>query len=252
MTQPRGKQYWGPQPESIFYTPSSGIWQNVWLESVPSLRIADSSHGTILRSDDIERGILDCRIAVQGRRAQQKCSIQVQTCFSGKFASKSDIRELSREEDFVRFDHSMRLDEQSLQQLADEPLSPLHDAPLNDPFCWRDGVALWSPEHPARYNVTIRLFDGSGALVDEVQTTTGMRSLSWATGDGTFRLNGRPYFQALFLDQGYWPDTLMTPPSQDALKRDIVLSKAMGFNGCRKHQKVEDPVFMYVVLCFVS
>ena len=48
LTQPRGKQYWGPKPESIFYTPSSGIWQSVWLESVPPLRIADSSHGVLL------------------------------------------------------------------------------------------------------------------------------------------------------------------------------------------------------------
>jgi beta-galactosidase/beta-glucuronidase len=72
-----------------------------------------------------------------------------------------------------------------------------------------------------------------------------MRSLNWTTGDGTLRLNGQPYFQALLLDQGYWPKTLMTPPSPTALKADIELSKAMGFNGCRKHQKVEDPVFMY-------
>lgn len=81
--------------------------------------------------------------------------------------------------------------------------------------------------------------------MDEVKTTTGMRSIHWTRGDGTYRLNGHPYFHALFLDQGYWPATLMTPPSQNALKQDIILSKAMGFNGCRKHQKVEDPVFMY-------
>ncbi|KAK5119569.1 hypothetical protein LTR85_007397 [Meristemomyces frigidus] len=241
LTQPRGKQYWAPQPESIFYTPSSGIWQTVWLESVPSLRLADSSHGTVLRSNDVERGVLDCRIAVQGRRAQQKCSVEIEASFYGISVSKSERRELSREEDFVRFDHSMRLDEPRLQQL---PNDLLHDAPLNDPFCWRDGVALWSPEHPALYDLTLRLFDAAGTLVDEVRTTTGMRSLSWTTGDGTFRLNGRPYFQALLLDQGYWPETLMTPPSQRALKQDIVLSKAMGFNGCRKHQKVEDPMFI--------
>lgn len=58
LKQPRGKQYWGPKPKTIYYTPSSGIWQSVWLESVPSLRIADSSHGTILRSNDIEGGEL--------------------------------------------------------------------------------------------------------------------------------------------------------------------------------------------------
>lgn len=242
LTQPRGKQYWGPEPESIFYTPSSGIWQTVWLESVPSTRIADSSHGTIIRSDSPERGVIDARIAVQGRRAQQECSIELETSFYGIPVGKSERRELPREENFVRFDHNMRLGEQQLQRLPNELL---HDAPLNDRSCWRDGVALWSPEHPALYDLTIRLYDSSGTQLDEVKTTTGMRSLNWTTGDGTFRLNGRPYFQALLLDQGYWPDTLMTPPSQNALKQDIILSKAMGFNGCRKHQKVEDPVFMY-------
>jgi beta-galactosidase/beta-glucuronidase len=72
-----------------------------------------------------------------------------------------------------------------------------------------------------------------------------MRSLDWTTGDGSFRLNGKPYFQALVLDQGYWPETGLTPPSEEALKKDIEISKAMGFNGCRKHQKVEDPLFLY-------
>jgi len=242
LTQPRGKQYWGPEPESIFYTPSSGIWQTVWLESVPAMRIADSSHGTYIRSNDIAKGVVDARIAVQGRRTQQKGRIEIEASFYGIPVGKSEQRELPREEDFVRFDHSLRLSEQALQQI---PKELLQDAPINDPFCWRDGVALWSPEHPALYDLTIRLFHSNGKLLDEVHTTTGMRSLNWTTGDGTFRLNNRPYFQALFLDQGYWPETLMTPPSQEALRQDILLSKAMGFNGCRKHQKVEDPVFMY-------
>jgi beta-galactosidase/beta-glucuronidase len=72
-----------------------------------------------------------------------------------------------------------------------------------------------------------------------------MRSVSWQNGDGTFRLNGKPCFQTLVLDQGYWPETGLTPPSQEALKLDIERAKNMGINGCRKHQKVEDPVFLY-------
>ena len=71
--------------------------------------------------------------------------------------------------------------------------------------------------------------------------------MSSSESDSTFRLNNQPYFHALLLDQGYWPSTLMTPPSpaSESCKRDIELSKAMGFNGCRKHQKVEDPLFLY-------
>ena len=58
-------------------------------------------------------------------------------------------------------------------------------------------------------------------------------------------LNGRPYLLRLVLDQGYWPDTLMAAPSDEALRRDVELAKAMGFNGVRKHQKIEDPRYLY-------
>ena len=87
--------------------------------------------------------------------------------------------------------------------------------------------------------------DESDAVVDEIKTTTGMRSIDWTRGDGHWRLNGRPYFQALCLDQGYWDRTFMTPPSHEACRLDVELGKRMGFNGCRKHQKVEDPLFYY-------
>lgn len=240
-SQPRGKQTPGPNPESIFYTPSSGIWQSVWLESVPPVRLADSSHGTIIRSDEIESGGLDNRIAVQGRRAQQKLSVEVEASLAGVVINKSR-RDLAKDEDFARFGLDVRVHGDRLEKIPKDFFSSL---PLHDQDCWRNGVLLWSPEHPSLYNLTLRLYDEHDKLVDEVYTTTGMRSLNWTTGDGTFRLNGRPYFQALFLDQGYWPETLTTPPSTDALRTDIELMKKMGFNGCRKHQKVEDPIFMY-------
>lgn len=91
----------------------------------------------------------------------------------------------------------------------------------------------------------LRLYDEKRGIADKVKTVTGMRSLSYTAGDGSFRLNGRPYFHALVLDQGYWPETGLTPPFQGALRSDIELAKKMGFNGCRKHQKVEDPLFLY-------
>ncbi|TKA31443.1 hypothetical protein B0A50_02290 [Salinomyces thailandicus] len=243
VTQPRGKQYWGPRPESIFYTPSSGIWQNVWLESVPRLRIGDGSRGTVLRSNDIEKGILDARIAVQGRRAQEKCSIEIEASFCGVHVASSGKRDLNREEDFIRFDLPMRLSQNALEQL---PQHLLQSTPLNDPSCWRNNLALWSPEHPSLYDLTIHLTSSTtNHPLDTIHTTTGLRHLSWTTGDGTLRLNSRPYFQALLLDQGYWPLTLLTPPNPSAFQTDILLSKTHGFNGCRKHQKIEDPLFHY-------
>ncbi|KAF2759530.1 family 2 glycoside hydrolase [Pseudovirgaria hyperparasitica] len=244
LTQPRGKQYWGAKPESIFYTPSGGIWQNVWLETVTSSRIADSSNGTVIRSNDIDSGKLHASIAVAGRKAGFPYHVEIEASLAGVPVSKSEALKLPREKDNVEGTLSLRL---SGEQISKLPETLTSSAPLDDARAWKDGVALWSPEFPSLYDLTIRLFDDSGEtkLIDEVKTTTGMRSLDWTSGNGALNLNGRPYFQALCLDQGYWPDTFMTPPSPESLKADIELAKAMGFNGCRKHQKVEDPIFMY-------
>jgi beta-galactosidase/beta-glucuronidase len=239
LTQPRGKQYWKAKPESIFYTPSGGIWQSVWLESMPAARIGDASAGTVLKSNEIESGKLAASIKIVGRPAGHIFNVQLEASLAGVVVSKTDKIELLRDSDAVSFDISMRLS----QAQQDEVKAA--DKRLTSEDGWHNGVAIWSPEHPTLYEITIRLYDYSSTLIDTVHTTTGMRSLSWSNTDNTFRLNNRPYFQALFLDQGYWPATFMTPPSSSALKTDIQLSKAMGFNGCRKHQKVEDPRFLY-------
>ncbi|KAK6437536.1 hypothetical protein LTR95_006260 [Oleoguttula sp. CCFEE 5521] len=239
--QPRGKQHLGSKPEGIWYTQSSGIWQSVWLESVPRIRIADSSHGTIIRSDDIEGGQLHCDIAVDGRLAGQWYSLKIDIVFGNFLLSSTDgIPVPANQRASCKID--VRILPDVLKNLSpDDGQSYLFD----DPTAWLEGVALWSPEHPQLYHLGITLFDSTGHQLDEIHMSTGMRAISWHNGDGTLRLNGRPYFQALVLDQGYWPETLMTPPTAKALEADIKMAKAMGFNGCRKHQKVEDAMFMY-------
>ena len=242
LTQPRGKQYWAAKPEGIFYTPSTGIWQSVWLENVPIAYIADSSHGTIIRSNDIESGHLNAEIALRCRRKTQTCFVTITASLAGVEVARSEQAKVDLETDIARLKLALHL---SADQQSQLPSSIREANVLNDTACWRDGLALWSPENPLLYDLLISLSDEVGTVLDEVRTTTGMRSLDWTTGDGTFRLNGRPYFQALVLDQGYWPDTNMTPPDMDSCKQDIILAKKMGFNGCRKHQKVEDPTFLY-------
>lgn len=103
--------------------------------------------------------------------------------------------------------------------------------------------ALWSPETPHLYEVEITLFDRAGRESDRVSSHFGLRKIE--TRDGKFWLNGQPYFQRLVLDQGYFPDGLLTAPSDSALRHDIELAKALGFNGARKHQKIEDPRWLY-------
>ncbi|KAI0203904.1 glycoside hydrolase family 2 protein [Astrocystis sublimbata] len=241
LDQPRGKQYWAPQPESIFYTPTSGIWQPVALEVVPATRLGNSSAGTVLKSNDIHSGVLDAQVSVLGRRAGHAYSVEIEGSLNGLSVGKKK-ENLPKDKDYSIVKLPLALSEDQ-QKSAPEAVTSLGS--YSDDNVWLKGLALWSPDHPSLYDLTIRLFDAEGKVIDEVKTYTGFRHLDWTKGDGTFRLNGKPLFQALCLDQGYWPETGLTPPSPESLKEDIILGKKMGLNGCRKHQKVEDPVFLY-------
>ena len=101
---------------------------------------------------------------------------------------------------------------------------------------------LWSPETPYLYEARAELHSPKG-LVDAVETYFGYRSVG--TQNGKVLLNGSPYYLKTVLDQGYWPQSNLTPPSDEAIQADIRLVKEMGFNGVRKHQKVEDPRYLY-------
>ncbi|HYM96515.1 MAG TPA: glycoside hydrolase family 2 TIM barrel-domain containing protein, partial [Candidatus Sulfotelmatobacter sp.] len=101
----------------------------------------------------------------------------------------------------------------------------------------------WSPDSPHLYDLTVTLLDGRGRRLDRIQSYFGLRSVS--ARDGRFWLNGEPFVQRLVLDQGHFPGGLLTAPSDEALRGDIELAKAMGFNGARKHQKIEDPRWLH-------
>ncbi|PYV17490.1 MAG: glycoside hydrolase family 2 [Acidobacteria bacterium] len=101
---------------------------------------------------------------------------------------------------------------------------------------------LWSPERPDLYDAALEVYQGE-TVVDSVRSYFGQRKIS--TRGGRVELNNRPYFLKMVLDQGYWPESILTPPSDDAIQYDIRMTKALGFNGARKHQKVEDPRYLY-------
>jgi beta-galactosidase/beta-glucuronidase len=101
---------------------------------------------------------------------------------------------------------------------------------------------LWSVERPALYDVIFELKKG-GEVLDRVKSYFGFRQV--AIENGRVTINHRPVYLKFVLDQGYWPDSTLTPPSDEAIQYDIRLTKEMGFNGARKHQKVEDPRFLY-------
>src|SRR5690606_24531152 len=102
---------------------------------------------------------------------------------------------------------------------------------------------LWTPEHPRLIDAVVRLLDADGKEIDRVESYTALRSVA-VDGD-RFLLNRRPRTLKLVLNQGYWPEGGMTPPDDDAFRRDVELVKELGFDGVRMHQKIESPRFLY-------
>jgi hypothetical protein len=102
---------------------------------------------------------------------------------------------------------------------------------------------LWSPASPTLIDVDLAILSPTDERLDIVNSYTALREVA-IQGDRVV-LNGRPYPLRLVLDQGYWSDTGLTAPDDDALRRDVEITKVMGFNGVRKHQKIEDPRYLY-------
>ena len=212
LEMPRGKQYWKPESESIFYTRTTGIWQSVWLEAVSPMHLC-SCRITPLFDD---RSV---RFSYALSAAPQNVTLTAEITFRGKTAGSISVTPTS-----ARGAFDWQIDQSALS-------------------AWNYQEDLvWTPEQPNLFDVTFCVFE-NGLEVDTVQSYFGMRKVS--IQNGQFLLNNRPYYQKLVLDQGYWPESLLTAPSDEAFIRDIELTKAMGFNGVRKHQKVEDPRYLY-------
>jgi beta-galactosidase/beta-glucuronidase len=199
QTQARGKQARQYLNNGCFYTRTTGIWQTVWLESVPETHLR-----RVAATPRLAEGAFSFRAAVS--RNRPGFSFRATVLSGGRPVASAETR-------------------------ADLDLSPAVEVRLP-----ADGIRAWSPEDPHLYDVVYELVDADGETVDEVRSYAGLRSVSI---DGqALLLNGEPVFQRLVLDQGYWPETLMTAPSDEALQTDIELALSAGFNGARLHQKV--------------
>lgn len=104
------------------------------------------------------------------------------------------------------------------------------------------GIRKWSPEDPALYDLALSVIGGAGDP-DAVFSYFGMREIR--IQDGNILLNGAPIYLKMILDQGYWPSSGITPPSEQAFIEDIEKIQKLGFNGLRKHMKIEDERFLY-------
>ena len=204
---PRGKQRGS---EGIWYTRTTGIWQSVWLESVPDARI----ERVLPRGDS--RGTLDLRIH----------------CHAVPDGAKLRVRVLP----FVSEE----------QPLAHKTLHQF-DFPAMETTNFREtlsGMAPWSPENPTLYTLDVELVEADGRTLDRIRSYVGFRSVGF-DDEGRWALNGAARFLVGVLDQGYWPESGMTAPSEAALRYDVELTKALGLNLSRKHTKVEDSRFYY-------
>ncbi|MFF0793803.1 sugar-binding domain-containing protein [Streptomyces spiralis] len=217
--QPRGKQDWQTSPHVIWYHRTSGIWQPVWLETVPADHVSELSWTTVLErcAVRLEAGI---------HRAPHTRGIDLLLTVRLRLAG-----ELLAEHTTLATDDQVDVD---------IPLPALRNGQDRDRL-------LWSPESPTLIDAEIRLesrdAQGTVRTIDQVASYLGLRTVG--TGDGRFLLNERPYYPRMVLEQGYWPESHLAAPSSAALRREVELIKELGFNGARVHQKVEDPRFLY-------
>ena len=193
--QPRGKQSPSAVSRTCDYHGTTGIWQTVWLESVPSVRLADFTLRT-------EGNVVEARVMLHAPDSGT----------GGRPRGRRAAREFRR--------------------------SPWRGSALRgDPG--RSPVVSGDPH---LYDLDVVLLR-EGREVDRIVSYVGVREVE-IRGDRFF-LNGEETYLSLVLDQGYWPDGGLTAPTDEALRRDVELAKALGFNGARKHQKIEDPRWLY-------
>jgi beta-galactosidase/beta-glucuronidase len=211
LAKPRGKQDWQLEPHSIWYPRTSGIWQTVWLE-----RVARTYIEKIRWTPHVEGFAFTFEARMAGT-PRDDLSLELTLSHQGRVLARDLYSVIGAE-----VDRRIILSDPGIDDFRNE--------------------MLWSPEHPTLLDARIRLLSG-GTVIDEVCSYTALRAATISRD--RFALNGRPYLLRLVLDQGYWPDTLLAAPSDDALRRDVELAKAMGFNGVRKHQKIENPRYLY-------
>ncbi|WJH35702.1 glycoside hydrolase family 2 [Paenibacillus sp. CC-CFT747] len=210
--QPRGKQRWQKDSFECFYVQTTGIWQTVWLEYVEHTHV-----DSVKITPDFDQRSVSFEYHVPGAgQAGQELQLKTVISMKGKVVKT----------------FSMDIDRAWMQM----SVSLLHEA--NGP--WK--FIAWAPEHPNLFDVEFILYR-QGVEIDRVLSYFGMRKIS--IENGKVLLNNAPIYQRLILDQGYWKDSHLTPPSEEAILEDIDWIFAMGYNGVRKHMKIEDQRFLY-------
>lgn len=211
MEQPRGKQRWKGENYGCWYVQTTGIWKTVWMESVSKTHLE-----RMKITPDMNAGAVELLYNIEGTITDGEYSIETEIEFENTRINKS-VKVVQR--------NSVA---ETVSVFCPEEME------------W--AVHSWSPAHPELYDLKITLYK-DGKPIDQVLSYFGMRDI--AIKDGKILLNGHPIYQRLILDQGYWEDSHLTPPSEEALIEDLDKILAMGYNGLRKHMKIEDERFLY-------
>lgn len=211
-SQPRGKQRWHDENFGCWYVQTTGIWKSVWLEYVSPVYVEHAKITPLFDEQEIliELNANNIPIGADGYRAEAKI------LFDGKLIN-------------------------SLTATIIDGAAALQGSVLERKDPWT--MKTWSPENPHLYDLQLNLYK-ENELLDTVHSYFGMRKIS--IEGNKILLNNRELYQRLILDQGYWQDSDLTPPSIEALEVDIQKVLELGYNGVRKHQKVEDSRFLYL------
>lgn len=205
-SQARGKQSTRFGTYEAFYRRSTGIWQTVWLEPVPEVHLRRAKI-----TPDLPGGRFLIRLPVSRAAAGHRVRAVLGDGAGVVASAEAGI---------------------------DHDAAPLLVLPVPP-----ERSRVWSPADPHLYSLRLGLVDAAGTVIDEVESYAGLRSVS-IDGQAVL-LNGERVFQRLVLDQGWYPDGLMTAPDDQALITDIELARRAGFNGARLHQKVFEERFLY-------
>ncbi len=203
---PRGKQDWLPEPHLIWYQRTTGIWRTVWLESVPPLHIE-----RVAWRGDVATSRVSVTIELN-RRPDPPLELAVAVALGGRVLAKATV---------PADDRVARL----TLDLAGANTGAHHEE------------LLWSPERPVLLDAGVAVGD------DAVSSYLGLREVT--VGPDALRLNGRRFTLRSVLEQGFWPASHLAAPSPQALRAEVELILALGFNSARLHQKVEDPRFHF-------
>jgi beta-galactosidase/beta-glucuronidase len=236
-SQPRGKQIL--EPDGIWYTASSGIWQTVWLEPVSKLHIAD-----IRATPNIDTGKVEVDVALSAW-ANDTDAVRLSVRSGGQVIASTIVRANRHASIAIPNAHLWSPEDPFLYDIVAELVT------VKDPYAGkaeRDRTA-----YDARFtrgeSDTYSAAQVAGAARDTVKAYFAMRKISvgpgTVTGQPMLLLNNKPYFQNGTLDQGWWPDGLLTPPSEEAMRYDLEFLKKAGFNMVRKHIKIEPARYYY-------